>query len=189
MSYQNNGAPLGSFVDVTNAQSLFVAPVVKWNVDDATWVKLEAEYNNCRQNNSLVLDPVVNGVFVNVPRSTNFFASSPYQQTNLFSALTWSHQFDKDWSIKQQIAYNYIDFNANFNSPKLAGFAFNNIPVVQGFQYQWQSPQTVYSTNVDITGHINTLGAEHTLLLGGDVYWSTGSQYGVSYSYHTIQSR
>jgi iron complex outermembrane receptor protein len=182
MSYQNNGAPLGSFVDGTNAQSLFVAPVVKWNVDAATWVKLEAEYNNSRQNNSWAWAPVVNGAFVNIPRSTNYFASSPYQQTNLFSALTWSHQFDKDWSIKQQIAYNYIDFNANFNSPELAQFAFNNIPVVQGFQYQWQSPQTVYSTNVDITGHINTLGAEHTVLLGGDVYWSTGSQYGSVYS-------
>ena len=43
MSYENNGAPLGSSVDLTNAQSLFVAPVVKWNVDAATWVKLEAE--------------------------------------------------------------------------------------------------------------------------------------------------
>jgi iron complex outermembrane recepter protein len=30
--------------------------------------------------------------------------------------------------------------------------------------------QTTYSTNVDITGHINTFGAEHTLLLDGDVY-------------------
>jgi len=182
MSYENLGAPLGSFVDVTNAQSLFVAPVVKWNVDAATWVKLEAEYNNSRQNNSWAWDPVVNGAFVNIPRSTNYFASSPYQQTNLFSALTWSHQFDKDWSVKQQIAYNYIDFNANFNSPLSTQFAFNNIPVVQGFQYQWQSPQTVYSTNVDITGHVNTWGAEHTVLLGGDVYWSSGSQYGSVYS-------
>ena len=77
MSYENNGAPLGSFVDLTHAQSLFVAPVVKWKSDDATWVKLEAEYNNSRQNTSFVFDPVVNGAFVNVPRSTNFGASSP----------------------------------------------------------------------------------------------------------------
>ncbi len=35
--------------------------------------------------------------------------------------------------------------------------------------------QTTYSTNVDITGHINTFGAEHTLLLGGDAYWLAGS--------------
>ena len=30
--------------------------------------------------------------------------------------------------------------------------------------------QTTYSTNVDITGHINTFGALHTLLFGGDFY-------------------
>ena len=183
MSYENNGAPLGSFIDSTHAQSLFVAPVVKWNIDNTTWVKLEAEYNNWRQNTSVLFNPVVNGVFVNPPRNTNFGASSPYLQTNLFAALTWSHQFDKDWSIKQQIAYNYIDFNANYSVPTLAGFAWSDVPVAQGYQYQWQSPQTVFSTNVDITGHINTFGAEHTLLLGGDIYWSTGSQYNVSYSY------
>ena len=146
-------------------------------------MKLEAEYNNWRQDTSVLYDPVVNGAFVNIPRSTNFGASSPYLQTNLFAALTWSHQFDKDWSIKQQIAYNHIDFNANYSVPTYAGFAWSNLPVAQGYQYQWQSPQTVYSTNVDITGHVNTLGIEHTLLLGGDVYWSTGSQYNASYSY------
>ena len=182
LSYENNGAPLGSFIDLTHAQSLFVAPVVKWNIDGATWVKLEAEYNHWRQNTYFQYDPVFNGVFANAPRDTNFGASSPYLQTNLYAALTWSHQFDKDWSIKQQIAYSHNDFFANFSTPTSIGFAFNNIPVSQGFQYQWQSPQTTYSTNVDLTGHINTLGAEHTLLLGGDIYWSAGSQSGSFYS-------
>ncbi|BDV38839.1 TonB-dependent siderophore receptor [Methylocystis bryophila] len=182
VSYENNGAPLGSFVDLTHAQSLFVAPVVKWKPDDATWVKLEAEYNHWRQDSAFWYDPVVNGVFVNAPRNTNFGASSPFLQTSLFAALTWSHQFDKDWSIKQQIAYNYLDFNANFSTPTSIVASPSNLPLAQGFQYQWQSPQTVYSTNVDITGHVNTLGIEHTVLLGGDVYWSTGSQYGNYFS-------
>jgi iron complex outermembrane recepter protein len=42
MSYENNGAPFGSFIDLTHSQSIFHAPVVKWNIDGATWVKLEA---------------------------------------------------------------------------------------------------------------------------------------------------
>ena len=34
MSYENNGAPLGSFVDNTHAQdSVFLAPIIKWNID------------------------------------------------------------------------------------------------------------------------------------------------------------
>ena len=45
MSYENNGAPFGSFVDNTHAQAVFLAPVLKWNIDADNWVKLEAQYN------------------------------------------------------------------------------------------------------------------------------------------------
>ena len=46
MSYENNGAPHGSFVDNTRQDSIFIAPVLKWNIDASTWVKLEAQYNS-----------------------------------------------------------------------------------------------------------------------------------------------
>ena len=172
MSYENNGAPTGSFVDRTHSQSLFVAPVLKWNIDGATWVKLEAEYNHYNSDAYWALNPLVNGAPVAVPRNTNYGATSPYLNSTLFGALTWSHQFDKDWSIKQQIAYNYIDYyiNSSFPFPVSA-----SPPTAQSATIQSASSQTTYSTNVDITGHINTFGAEHTLLLGGDLYWTTAT--------------
>ena len=120
-------------------------------------------------------DPLVNGVFVNLPRNTNYGESSPYVATNLFAALTWSHQFDKDWSIKQQIAFNdnAFDFNSGFSS-----FPFpiitNPFPLVLGGTATGVRRFSTYSTDVDIVGHINTFGAEHTLLLGGDYYNSRG---------------
>ena len=43
-SYENNGAPFGSFIDNTHAENIFPAPVIKWNIDADNWVKLEAEY-------------------------------------------------------------------------------------------------------------------------------------------------
>ena len=172
MSYENNGAPFGSLVDYTGAQSIFVAPVVKWNIDGSTWVKLEAEYNHYRSDSTYFpFDPLVNGVNVNLPRSTNYAPASPYLQTDLFAALTWSHQFDKDWSIKQQIAY-YVDYFYNNGGE---AYRVANIPFPAA-ALGWSAvldTNTTYSTNVDITGHINTFGAEHTLLLGGDVYWGT----------------
>ena len=184
MSYENNGAPYGSLIDLTHSQSLFVAPVVKWNIDETSWVKLEAEYNHYRSDQYSPFDPLFNTTFVSIPRSTNYNTSSPYLQTNLFAALTWSHQFDKDWSIKQQIAYNYFNFYTNTTAGLYQpAFAFNAIPVLRGSQLQVQTPQTTYSTNVDITGHINTFGAEHTVLLGGDVYWLTGLDSTSAYSY------
>src|SRR5208283_5450719 len=168
MSYENNGAPFNSFIDLTHSQSLFLAPVVKWNIDGATWVKLESQYNHYSSDIYFPFDPLLDGVPANVPRSTNYGPSSPYLQTELFAALTWSHQFDKDWSIKQQIAYDYTDINEE------NAFPFSIVstpPAVTGGTILGAFAQTTYSTNVDITGHINTFGAEHTLLLGGDAYW------------------
>ena len=81
MSYENNGAPFGSFIDLTHSQNLFLAPVVKWNIDASTWVKLEAEYNHNRSDIYFPFDPLFNGAFVNVPRNTNYGTDSPYLQS------------------------------------------------------------------------------------------------------------
>ena len=36
MSYENNGAPFGYFIDNTGSESIFLAPVLKWNIDEST---------------------------------------------------------------------------------------------------------------------------------------------------------
>ncbi|HXW71112.1 MAG TPA: TonB-dependent siderophore receptor [Methylocella sp.] len=175
MSYENNGAPYDSLIDFTNVQNIFLAPVIKWNIDGATWVKLEAEYNYNRSSFYNPLDPVFNGVFVPIPRSTNYGESSPFLQTDLFSALTWSHNFNSDWSIKQQIAYFLVDTQGtDIALPINIVSGVSPLTQVQGYNSEPLGRQAVYSTNVDITGHFNTLGAQHTLLLGGDIYKTTG---------------
>jgi iron complex outermembrane recepter protein len=102
-------------------------------------------------------------------------------QTELFAALPWSHQFNSDWSIKQQIAYDNTVVNNSSTVPESVVF-----PAVQRDSLQLQVPQTTYSTIVDITGHINNFGAEHTLLLGGDVYRLTGFDSMSIYAFTTI---
>jgi iron complex outermembrane recepter protein len=176
MSYENNGAPFGSFIDLTHSQNLFLAPVVKWNIDPQTWVKLESQYS--QTNGSLFFSavPVVNGFFVPEPRNRNYGEYSPELQTSLFSALTWSHQFDNDWSVKQQIAYLNLHNN---NNPLLFPADVVQTPdgtqaIVRGIEPS-QFAQSTYSTNVDITGHIDTFGAKHTLLIGGDYYHTLGN--------------
>ena len=176
MSYENNGAPFGSEIDHTHAQSIFIAPVIKWNIDASTWVKLEAEYGHNRSGYYFPFDPLVNGALVNVPRNFNYGQGDPNTSTNLFAALSWSHQFDRDWSIKQQIAYSDNDVYTNGLSGTFPYFIFPAPPLdlVSGGLAQNEGRTSTYSTNVDITGHLNTFGAEHTLLLGGDYYRTTG---------------
>jgi len=194
LSYENNGAPFGSLIDLTHSESLFLAPVVKWNIDGATWVKAEAQYNYNPSSLYTPFDPLYNGAFVNVPRNTNYGESNAGTQTNLFAALTWSHQFNSDWSIKQQLAYNSIEVNTPDVLPSglctvvsgtcySFGFPVGSIGVptpssgfaVERFPGVIQTPQNTVSTNVDITGHFNTFGAQHTLLIGGDIYYLYGS--------------
>ena len=113
MSYENNGAPFGSFIDNTHAENIFVAPVLKWIWDNDTWVKLEGQYYKNSQSGTFSSTPEFNGGFITIPRSVNYSSAySPAQNDNIFSALTWQHNFDKDWSIKQLIAFNRYENNS-----------------------------------------------------------------------------
>ena len=187
MSYENNGAPYGSLIDTTHSQDFFVAPVVKWEIDGSTWVKLEGEYNQSNLKMAGLYTPMLNNIFINVPRNMNWALGQSLNNTDTAASLTWGHQFDKDWSIRQRVAYYqdaYANVGGNAFTPTFVG---NNIPALSGYSYQLSSPRTTWSTDVDIKGHINTLGAEHAMLLGGDYYWGnqngTGITTGTTFNY------
>ena len=170
MSYENNGAPHGSFVDNTRQDLIFIAPVIKWNIDASTWVKLEAQYNSTTVGNYYAYVPQLNGVLINIPRNWNYAESSPSLNRTIFTALTWAHEFDNDWSIKQQIAYYRAsnDLNAT-NGPSNLDQNYST-PALDRFITQNLYNQTTWSTNVDLTGHFDTFGAQHTFLTGLDFY-------------------
>jgi len=186
MSFESNGAPFGYPIDFVNSRNVFLAPVVKWIPDEATWVKLEASYGQNRASPYFQDVPVFNGEFLPVARSYNFSGpQSSETQRWLFSALTWSHKFDNDWSVKQQIAYNRIDVQDHLTFIDSPADSTNGPVLLQSHQYLSQ-PQTTLSTNVDITGHLDTLGAKHTLLIGGD-YYKTYGYYNYSLLYDNAQ--
>ena len=183
MSYENNGAPFGAFIDNTHSETIFVAPVVKWSIDNDSWVKLEGQYYRSVASAFLQENPTFNGSFISIPRSTNYSEYSPQTNNNIFAALTWLHNFDKDWSIKQMFYFNRYESDYtqrigtnldNFGFPFPSnGFGFLGpywSPVYdRGLQYAVFSSQTL-ATEANITGKIDTWGAEHTLLFGGDFY-------------------
>ena len=185
MSYENNGAPFGSFIDNTHAENIFLAPVLKWNMDNDTWVKLEGQYLKNTQSGTFETTPAFNGSYITIPRWLNAYGVwQPGTNENIFAALTWAHNFDKDWSIKQLLAFNRYESDGvgrggdivdNFGFPNVAnGYYLFQGPFTSPV-YDRQLTSNLYSTQtmateVDVTGHIDTWGAEHTLLLGGDFY-------------------
>ncbi len=170
MSYFNDGAPFGSIKDFITGNTFLLAPVLKWNIDGATWVKLQVTYQDQAQGNYQNFTPIYNNQFVTIPRSTNYNEYFPEDFKTLFAALTWSHLFNKDWSIQQQFAFFR---GANSVPEYLAGYIPNPsapVPVFAqsgGLEF---NTQTTYSTNVNLTGHFDTFGAQHTVLMGGDFY-------------------
>lgn len=168
LSYENNGAPFGYPIDLVSSNNLFLAPVIKWNIDDATWVKLEWEFSRNRSDIYWGYDPLYNGTFVSLPRSINYGDASPSTQTSNFLALSWSHDFTSAWSLKQQIAYNHIASDEHSTLP------FNLVsptpPLeVEQSSFQVWLPTTAYSTDIDLIGHLDALGVSHTLLIGANV--------------------
>ncbi|MGO9112172.1 MAG: TonB-dependent siderophore receptor [Thermoguttaceae bacterium] len=189
MSYQYNGAPFGGPVDSTRAQNIFLAPVLKWNIDGATWVKLAADYSNNTLGVFFPANVLYNSAWVTSPRQWNYGAYSPENQSNLFARLSWGHQFDNDWAIKQQIYYNRqdIDLNSIGTSGQPFSTVLTPVPAFLGGYSKDTASQTTYATDVDITGHFDTFGAKHTLLMGGDFYEL--SQYNQDYGqYPTFQT-
>lgn len=185
MSYENNGAPFGSIIDLTHSQNFFIAPTLKWNIDGATWVKLEAEYSDDRSNIYFPTDPLIDGVFVNIPRSRNYGENSTALQKSLFAALTWSHRFNEEWSVKQQLAFNratqYFFWVTNYSFGVRDGRDVVNRGTVND-----STDLRTYSTNVDFTGHMDIFGTHHTVLVGGDFYKTIAATGGGNFAPHSF---
>jgi iron complex outermembrane receptor protein len=178
MSYENDG----SFVDFGYTRNLFFAPVLKWNIDPRTQVTLELEYHDNHFGQNYGFTPLVYGHPLYNSRSLNYGERSPAQEETLFSALSWSHEFDNDWSVKQQFLMNRDKFTAeqfqasNIANPTFVGpfgpynFASSTGSLVVRDAFPFSNKTDVYSTVIDVTGHFNTGELKHTLLLGGDYY-------------------
>jgi iron complex outermembrane receptor protein len=99
MSYENNGAPFGSFIDGTHSRNFFVAPVVKWQIDNATWVRAEVNYSNDLSSGYASYDPTINGQIVQRPRNNNYSGSGsePRRDCRRLQALRgWSYGYEEE---------------------------------------------------------------------------------------------
>ena len=182
-SYENSG----SFRDFVFNDSLFLAPVLKWNISPNTQATLEMEYQHKKFGADTGYVPIINNRILNIPISRNYGEPSPGEQDNIFVGFNWSHQFNDDWAIKHRFSVNKVDSDvplasypafqlgdplelANFQS-LFPNVNFDNPNRVYRLTYFNQKANTdTYSTNLDLTGHFETFGLKHTLLIGGDYY-------------------
>ena len=175
-SYENDD----SFQTYGYNKNLMFNPVIKWNYDENTWIRVSDQYQQNRTDQIFTFFPTYNNV---VPlyqgRSTNYGPPSPYQQQLNFAELTWHHDFNKDWSIQQTGFWEGVTVGAANTAPTgmsdcitPGGSCFgaaNNVQVLS-YPYSLSQRQAEYATVVDITGHFKTQEIEHTALIGADYY-------------------
>jgi iron complex outermembrane recepter protein len=164
-SFQSNN----SFRDLVSNEDVFFAPILKWNISPHTQATLEMEYQHELSSiDQQVLPFDVNTKqFKDIPHSRNLLERNPLETDNIFVGFNWSHQFNDDWSIKHQVSFKRRDFN----SGKILlpdSFAQGEVNRY-GYKYHHVASDTI-ATVLDLTGHFNTWGLEHTLLFGGDYY-------------------
>ena len=180
MSYENDG----SFQTYGYNRNQMFNPVVKWNIDANTWIRVSNQYQENNLDQLFSQMPYYNNVIpLWLGRSFNYGAPSPLKQQQDFAEVTWHHDFNKDWSI-QQTAFMQI---ANITSPitlqsrsRIASLraalalARRATVTLNAYPYPTHNKQAEYATVVDITGHFNTGELKHTLLLGADYYRYNG---------------
>jgi iron complex outermembrane receptor protein len=197
MSYENDGA----FRPLDYARNFMINPVVRWNIDASTWIRVSTQY----QRNNLNQDQYAIPYFGMYPplwlgRSFNWGAKSPYNQQENFTEVTWRHDFNKDWSIQQtafaQVLQNNLGNNGGFSTisdcatpgstscflpfPPFYPPPLDSV-VLYNFSSPFNSRQAEYATTVNLVGHFGAGLLNHTLLSGGDYY-----RYNFRGSYLTV---
>ncbi len=186
VSYENSG----SFREFVDSEKVFVAPVLQWNISPRTQAILEMEYRH--ENNSydpgagaLIIDGKrANGTWINprlakIPRERNLIEpDNKNPLDNEFIGFSVNHQFNDDWTLSEQLGINLLDRTRTaMNSGALnADKRTLNRQLLTSDFYTNDS----YFTTTNLTGHFDTWGLKHTLLVGGDYYLQDENSVGYS---------
>jgi iron complex outermembrane recepter protein len=160
----------GSFRDFVGAETVFVAPVLTWNLSDRTHITLNLQY----QHSDRVMDRglVAIGDPPRIaPISFSRYLGEPFNNDDIgdlqaFFLLT--HDFNPDWTVN--LRFSTQQFDAHYLAVQGTGTLLaDNRSVERAFFEEIDDIQN-YNTVLDITGHFRTRGVKHTVLLGADYY-------------------
>lgn len=164
-SYEN----AGSFRNFVDNKSVFIAPVVRWNISPQTQITAELEYQRFNQMGDPGI-PDLNGRPASVPR--NLAVHDPLNNRNkgdrYFMGINWSHQFNADWTLYHRMSAELIEFLSNsifFGAANPDGTLdrfINNSPKNNSDRFQ---------TSINLVGNVSTGILKHTLLFGYDYFF------------------
>jgi iron complex outermembrane receptor protein len=175
VSYENSG----SFREFVDYEKVFVAPVLQWNITPQTQALLEMEYRHENNDYDLHSRPLIidgtraDGSWINprladIPRERNLMEANPNPLENKFIGFNVNHKFNDDWALSEQLGINLIDRERTALIP--GALAADKRTLSRQLLTSDYFSNENYFTTTNLTGHFDTWGLKHTLLVGGDYY-------------------
>jgi len=152
-----------SFVDNVEGQTLFIAPTLRAELSDTTTLDLDLEYFNQEQDPYRGV-PSVNGVPVNVDRSTNYASVTDFQENETIRlAATLTHQLNNEMKLTTKAFYSHIDIEQSGTRISSVNTGAGTIDQkVRKFAYD---PQEDLGLQAELNWELD----RHNLLLGAEV--------------------
>jgi iron complex outermembrane receptor protein len=157
-----------SFRDFVFTDRLFLAPSLTWKPTEADEVNLNFEYND----NAFAIDngiPALNGANrpVDIPISRTFHEpGSNAKVEDYLVDLNWTHRFNADWQLRDGFVAKIQDYTLE---TVVAPFVQDDNRHVGRFANFSNYPDRhSYGAFIDLTGHFDTYGINHDVLVGGD---------------------
>ncbi|WP_400770608.1 TonB-dependent siderophore receptor [Methylosinus sporium] len=189
-SYQTEN----SFMTAAHDRHVFLAPKILWAPTQDTSFLFYLQYYGGRDPINpgvpALYDPSLKKSWYFIPqgaRSFNYGSADAALDTksDFRVGYRFTHSFNNDWKIVHRLDLNFRDFTENYieaYNPDPTACTASSCPVGRGLA-QFYGKEQNYFTSIDLTGHFDTLGAEHTLLVGADGYRTNDFQpYNANYS-------
>ncbi len=160
----------GSFRQFVDNHHFFLAPVLQWRISDRTQVTLEMEYKTGKGTQDFGF-PAVGNRPANLPIQRNLgesFQGSEFEE--IHAGFNWSHALNDNWEIKHRANLQLTEQNATVAA--LLGLQPDNRTLNRAFAGFRDNKAETYNTSMDLTGNIDTFGIKHTILMGGDYFYS-----------------
>ncbi|MEA2808804.1 MAG: catecholate siderophore receptor, partial [Rhodospirillaceae bacterium] len=186
-----------STVDMTTVQDFGFAPAVKFGIGTPTQITLQAlmQHNHDQVPYGV---PPLNGFPLNVPRNTAYGFSDDYTNQDAISVMaTVDHAFNKDFKLRNQTMFNFVNTNVHETSGNAVGTLaanggfvpaangaiatpFSGAPLSQLYVRQQSRDRNIYDFTLDnqteLSANFDTGPVGHTFLLGAEFayesYWN-----------------
>jgi iron complex outermembrane receptor protein len=193
-SFQNED----SFRDGLHNRHFYLAPKILWEPTADTSMTVYAQFYRGRDG----IDAGIPALFsptwpkwLNGPlpgsRSKNYGAADAAlaSQSDFRFGYNFTHAFNQDWKITHRFDINVRDIPepwVDVYNPDPKNCSIVSCPVPRDF-IGFKPKEQTYFSSLELTGHLDTLAAKHTLLVGADGYHANDI-YEYPYNFSTVPS-